>query len=702
MLHFAEMFLMLFFLCKSRGKARTSLIQWYDWYYPSRTRSWQLLKLDLFAKRSRTYTPTGNTVYLSLGCCPVSCHPIRRIHTRDSNHREISPTSHSGVARMRLLLCIILVSCISPTFCIRKGEPPKVNRDVKNNYRVAEGSTVVTLECPILTKPDNDGVIVTWLKDGEELANEYKITSNNRKLVIKSPHRSDTGVFTCRAVNGFGYAEVDFSLEVFDPINDIPLHPEESITISTKPSAPLWYEGYGSKFHPSSDPIYFNTGDRLVLRCPAVGNPVPEITWFKNGHVLDMGELRRQRSAKLQLDNLTRNDSGSYSCRLENRHGSIENTFTVIVGGPAAAMNSLKSSFEQASELDSEAWGGNTKNAPVIDDPQNATVFRGNTAKFTCHLIQSSVKLTFRWLKQTAGSTEPTIVIRNKTFVILDQPENSTTVTTSTKGVRVYKNTLVIDSAEESDSGKYFCVITSPDGYVGYRAAQLNVVERESNVAIDPVLPLAMIIIGGASVVLVVIAIVWLRCHSSSSSFNTKSSCSSDCYPISNGTSALTKTTVAPPMPPPPPPRIPLPEAPTAFSPNKLQPHPNYLMPYNIHGSTPTGSPLLYTGDRRGVRMPMSATLDRRYRPQPPMPRPFADDEMSRLSSNIYDSGSPLPPPPSHAGVPSSRSSHIYCSTSPKMLRRPRGDHVDFHGYDDTYLGGYVYEQQPFVNTSQR
>jgi hypothetical protein len=618
---------------------------------------------------------------------------------------------------MRLLLSILfyIFLLVNLTFsAARKGEPPQINRHIESIIRIPEETKIATIICPVRSNPKNDGVIVHWLKDGEEIGTEwpqYKFTNNNRELKIKEPQRHDAGVYTCRAVNGFGHAEVDFTLDIYDPGNDIPLLPNESIVYATKPSPPIWFnEGEEVSRQTRNGPIYLSPGERLELRCPAVGNPLPVITWYKNDHPLDMGELRRHNDAKLQLDDVTRNDSGRYTCALENRHGTIRETFVVIVGRPGVAIKKLKNSFEH--ELDSEAWGGNMKNTPIIDAPQNATIYQGKTAKFTCHL--SGSKLNFRWLKQTSNPAEATITIRNKTFTILEQNENSTIATTNAKGNKIQSNTLVIESATEADNGKYFCVITGDDGYVGYRSAQLNVIPRPAETS--PIFfETTLIVFAGIFVFFASLIVVWLTFYcrgSSKGSHQSKSTCSgSDCYPTSsNGTStATTKKTMLPPLGqfqpiPPPPPRIPLPEAPTmSFSP--VKPPNTYALP-PLMGNTPTGSPLLYNGERR-LRQPPSATLDRRYRPQPQqlLHRTYAEDEMSRLSSNIYDSGSPLPPPPSHAGVPSSNSSHVYCTTSPKLgryQRQPIIDQMDGYGYDDGFHGYNYREQQPFVNSSQR
>lgn len=466
-------------------------------------------------------------------------------------------------------------------------------------------------------------------------------------------------------------------------------------------SAPVW-----NNKKPNNGPIHLNIGDRLELLCPAIGNPLPEITWYKNGQYLDMGDMKHHKLAKFQLDDIIRNDSGTYTCRLENRYGSIQEKFTVIVDNNSK--NSIKNLNFDGNELDGEAWGNSNPNAPIIDEPQNCTVMKGQSAEFRCHMshLNTALNPLFRWLKEDPNSKSlTTLTIRNKTFTIIDQPENSTVILNGPKRTKIYSNTLKISHVTEKDSGKYICVITSVDGYVGYRTAQLNVVKNNFYESPANTLFLTGVIaIGIVFILLVALAIAWLKCSSSSSEKNStqsKSTCStgSDCYPTSfNASTAMTKKTllsggIGSTTAPPPPPRIPAPE-----TPNMQYLQKNYLL--SMHG-TPQGSPLLQQ-DRR-MRPPTSATLDRRYRPQPQqlLHRTYAEDEMSRLSSNIYDSGSPLPPPPSHAGI-STASSHIYCTTSPKQSRhkRPVDPRSRGYGVDDNYLS--IGCQQPFITSSPR
>lgn len=170
-------------------------------------------------------------------------------------------------------------------------------------------------------------------------------------------------------------------------------------------------------------------------------------------------------------------------------------------------------------------------------------------------------------------------------------------------------------------------------------------------------------------IVLVAFAVIWLCCNSSGSSVSmSKASCSSsDCCTSTNvGASSVIKKSV---LLQPPPPRIPLPEAPP-FSSNKLDNQ--QLMLARVSKQHPH-SPLIYHErpmPPQRARQCMSSTLDRRYRPTPNqmLHRTYAEDEMSHLSSNIYDSGSPLPPPPSHCGTSTPQTAHRNFWTNNNML----------------------------------
>ena len=64
----------------------------------------------------------------------------------------------------------------------------------------------------------------------------------------------------------------------------------------------------------------------MVLPCNATGNPIPTISWTKNGYPLDRNVNARisfsGRKQQLILTNVSRTDSGEYQCVASNSLGN--------------------------------------------------------------------------------------------------------------------------------------------------------------------------------------------------------------------------------------------------------------------------------------------------------------------------------------------------------------------------------------------
>lgn len=95
------------------------------------------------------------------------------------------------------------------------------------------------------------------------------------------------------------------------------------------------------------DGLSFARGDALNIRVPVVGQPVPRVTWFKDGEEL-MTELGRREvwlddgCAVLNIVECRRtSDRGVYGLRVENTHGVDEATFTVEITGKANLRRNL-------------------------------------------------------------------------------------------------------------------------------------------------------------------------------------------------------------------------------------------------------------------------------------------------------------------------------------------------------------------------
>lgn len=164
-------------------------------------------------------------------------------------------------------------------------------------------------------------------------------------------------------------------------------------------------------------PIRINNGSKLILKCPAQGNPLPRIIWLKNGLPTNIGifweffqiiyilELTNPTSAKY-TENVTLN--GIYTCRLENQFGSLEADFHVqIVNNDDKEKNKIfLAPFGSVVVADGNLLNvNNEQKQPIIAaQPLNSTVRAGNTANFQC--------------KVQGGKDVPMIRVKNIFFCI--------------------------------------------------------------------------------------------------------------------------------------------------------------------------------------------------------------------------------------------------------------------------------------------
>ncbi|XP_023317526.1 Down syndrome cell adhesion molecule-like protein Dscam2 [Trichogramma pretiosum] len=78
----------------------------------------------------------------------------------------------------------------------------------------------------------------------------------------------------------------------------------------------------------------------VLLPCQRVGKPEPSVTWKQWGQVIRFGPTSRlvlENDGSLQIRDLHREDSGNYTCHVENRYGSDQITHQLTVQVPPAA-----------------------------------------------------------------------------------------------------------------------------------------------------------------------------------------------------------------------------------------------------------------------------------------------------------------------------------------------------------------------------
>nr|XP_022917260.1 neogenin isoform X2 [Onthophagus taurus] len=164
---------------------------------------------------------------------------------------------------------------------------------------------------------------IKWLKDERPLQlDELRMTVlPSGSLEIDEVSESDQGIYRCNATG----------------LNSHRISNKASLLINVNPdqsgikSPPLFIS------RPKSATVI--ESKNITLDCAANGNPIPIITWLKDGYSIDMADLDTRFSVvgsttSLKITNIQEEDSGTYQCRAENKEDSIDASATIIVHVP--------------------------------------------------------------------------------------------------------------------------------------------------------------------------------------------------------------------------------------------------------------------------------------------------------------------------------------------------------------------------------
>ncbi|XP_066575225.1 myelin-associated glycoprotein isoform X3 [Amia ocellicauda] len=166
--------------------------------------------------------------------------------------------------------------------------------EVNVSTDVMEGSMVI-LHCLVDSNPPSR---ISWVMLDTELQAE---TSLNSSLVIESIESGQEGVYTCVADNGYGTMNRSLYLAVKYPPRE-PLVNESSTVVE---------------------------GSNLHLHCRTQGNPVPTLTWLKDGNLV--GNIIAEEHSVLEIEDITYEGDGEYRCLAENEHGRASSVINITV-----------------------------------------------------------------------------------------------------------------------------------------------------------------------------------------------------------------------------------------------------------------------------------------------------------------------------------------------------------------------------------
>ncbi|XP_078796428.1 fibroblast growth factor receptor-like 1 isoform X2 [Oryzias latipes] len=324
--------------------------------------------------------------------------------------------------------------------------PPRVSGKVAYRQTARLGSAI-KMPCPVEGDPPP---LIMWTKDDRNIHSGWiRFRILRMGLKIKEVEADDAGTYICKATNGFGSVNINYTLIVIDdPGSDKTGKPEgaKSELSIEKFVRPRFSQPTKMRKRVIARPV----GSSVRLKCAASGNPRPDIIWLKDDRPLTEQEVGegRQKKWTLSLRNLMPQHSGRYTCRVSNQAGEINATYKVEV-------------IQR------------TNSKPVLTGthPVNTTVDYGGTTSFQCK-VRSDVKPVIQWLKRVEPHEEnrynSTIEVEDHRFAVLPAGE----VWSRPDGS--YLNKLLITRAKEEDAGMYICLGANTMGY-SFRSAFLTV-----------------------------------------------------------------------------------------------------------------------------------------------------------------------------------------------------------------------------------
>ena len=193
---------------------------------------------------------------------------------------------------------------------------------------------------------------ITWSRvDRRPLAPSAEILSGG---VIRFTRVTgeEEGEYRCTAENIAGRAETVATLTI-NQVPEITLTPQGSVTI--------------------------DMGSPLTLRCDVIGDPAPTISWNKIGRTT---KTLRQSSPVLQINRVTKDDEGTYSCIATNTAGEREERIQVIVN------EDLDAGYRPGLDIPEDPRGG--QNGGLRPGPGDGTSYMvelGNNVEMTADVV---------------------------------------------------------------------------------------------------------------------------------------------------------------------------------------------------------------------------------------------------------------------------------------------------------------------------
>ncbi|XP_067897395.1 roundabout homolog 2 isoform X4 [Heterodontus francisci] len=263
---------------------------------------------------------------------------IKRVSNADEGTFTCVGENRVGMVEATATLTVRAYPVAAPQFVVRPRD-----------QIVAQGRTA-TFPCETKGNPQP---AVFWQKEGSQnllfpnqppQPSSRFAVSPTGDLTITNIQRSDAGYYICQALTVAGSILAKAQLEVTDVLTDRP--------------PPIIRQG------PANQTL--GVDRTTLLKCQATGDPIPTISWLKDGVSLLGKDTRMslQELGSLQIKNLRVTDSGIYTCVATSSSGETSWSAFLEVRESGAATVNVK--------LDMDALPGPPSKPQVADVTKNS------------------------------------------------------------------------------------------------------------------------------------------------------------------------------------------------------------------------------------------------------------------------------------------------------------------------------------------
>lgn len=200
-------------------------------------------------------------------------------------------------------------------------------------------SSQIRLKCPVINYANAKTTFVEWTRNNMPIEyNSRYFVSVNGLLRIDMALPEDSGIYNCKAINGFGSSSANITVDVIGNEDDLiylvdPLNDESSNQLII-PSIASDFGG-ANKNVQLEKTIYRQLGKSVKFKCKVDDKFVSVVQWFKEGKIIHHKNLFNVKIDRnvLHINNLKAKDFGEYECSYPTSGGEYSAKFKLIKKG---------------------------------------------------------------------------------------------------------------------------------------------------------------------------------------------------------------------------------------------------------------------------------------------------------------------------------------------------------------------------------